>query len=101
MRYARLVRRAVVAALLLALSGAARAAPWNVMFEGGAEEDTNVQRVETGPGLDTHRIASGVMRIGGKLDKRGRLGGGSYSLLTSALARMIADGESLAGRGVT
>lgn len=95
MRYARCVRRAVAAVgFVLALSGEARPAPWNVTFEAGAEEDTNVQRVETGPGLDTHRVASGVMRVGGKLDKRGRLAGGSYSVLGSALARMVGDSEA-------
>lgn len=72
----------------------AHAAPWNVSFEGGAEEDSNVQRVETGPGLDTHRIASGVIRIGGKVDRRDRLAGGTYALVMSALARMVDSTEA-------
>lgn len=96
MRYAASVRRAqVVAAVVLLLrGGTAHGAPWNVTFEAGAEEDTNVQRVETGPGLDTERVASGVVRVGGKLDRRGRLVGGTYAILGSALARMV--GSSVA-----
>ena len=90
MRYAAVVRRAqVVAAVVLLGGGTVHAAPWNVTMEAGAEEDTNVQRVETGPGLDTERVASGVIRVGGKLDRRARLAGGSYYILGSALARMV------------
>lgn len=91
------MRRAGVLATvcgLVALRGPAVAAPWNASFEAGAEEDTNVQRVETGPGLSTHRIAAGVARIGGKLDRRDRLLGGTYSVLASALARAVASDEA-------
>lgn len=70
------------------------AAPWSVSFEGGAEEDSNVQRVETGPGLDTHQIASGVVRVGGKLDRRDRIAGGTYAVVLSALARMVDSDEA-------
>ena len=90
MRYAAAVRRAqVVAAVVLVGAGMAHAGPWNATFEAGAEQDTNVQRVETGPGLETERVASGVARVGGKLDRRGRLVGGSYAVVGSALARMV------------
>ncbi len=78
------------AGLVVAMcSAGVSASPWNLTFEAGAEEDTNVQRVETGPGLDTERIESGVVRIGGKLDHRGRNDAGSYALVASALARMV------------
>lgn len=80
--------------LVLAMHGLAGAAPWNVNIEGGAEEDTNVQRVETGPGLDTHRVASGVVRVGGKIDRHDRLLGGSYAVLASVLARMVGAEEA-------
>ncbi len=91
------MRRAGVTATCLVLGlghGLASAAPWNLNFEAGAEEDTNVQRVETGPGLDTHRVAAGVARIGAKVDRRDRLVGGTYSLLVSALARAVASDEA-------
>jgi hypothetical protein len=62
-----------------------------VTVEGGAEGDTNVQRVETGPGLGTAQIAAGVLRVGGKLDKRGRVLGGGFQTIGSMLARVVAD----------
>lgn len=83
--------RIVPAALVLATVPVARAAPVVVTLEGGAEGDTNVQRVETGPGLDTARIAAGVARVGGKLDKRGRAWDGVYQAVASMLARVVAD----------
>ncbi|MBA3459944.1 MAG: hypothetical protein H0T46_08280 [Deltaproteobacteria bacterium] len=82
------------AGLVLVTSSLAHAAPWSVTLEGGAEQDTNVQRVETGPGLDTERIASSVVRIGGKLDRRDRIAGGNYALVMSALARMVGDDQA-------
>lgn len=85
------MRHTVAALVLLAAGGQARAAPVVVTLEGGAEGDTNVQRVETGPGLDTARVAAGVLRVGGKLDKRGRLIGGAYQVAASMLARAVAD----------
>lgn len=72
-------------------AGTVRASPWNVSVEGGGEADSNVQRVETGPGLTTHRIGAAVVRIGGKLDHRGRLAGGTYAIAGSALARVVDD----------
>lgn len=95
MRYPAVMRRAPWAAgLVLATHGLAQASPWNVTFEGGAEEDTNVQRVETGPGLDTERIAAAVVRVGGKLDRRDRIAGGTYAVLASALARMVGSDQA-------
>lgn len=88
------MRRAGAACVLVLMHGLAHAAPWNVGFEVGAEEDTNVQRVETGPGLETHRVAAGVARLGGKLERRDRLLGGTYAVLASALARAVASDEA-------
>ena len=90
------MRRAGVTAtcFVLMMYGLANAAPWNVSFEAGAEQDTNVQRVETGPGLDTHQVAAGVARVGGKVDRHDRLAGGTYAVLVSALARAVASDEA-------
>jgi hypothetical protein len=85
------VWRIVPAVVVLAVGGVANAAPVVVTLEGGAEGDTNVQRVETGPGLDTARVAAGVVRVGGKLDKRDRLWGGGYQVIASVLARAVVD----------
>lgn len=80
--------RPLVVALVLA-GAPAYASPWGVTFEGGAEGDTNVQRVETGPGLDTSPIAAGVVRLGGRFDRRGTLAGGALSVLGGFLTRTV------------
>ena len=80
--------------LVVVMHGLAHAGPVSLSMEGGAEEDTNVQRVETGLGLDTHRVASSVIRIGGKLDTHDRIAGGAYSLAASALARAVSADEA-------
>jgi len=79
---------------LVLMHGLSSAAPWNVSFEAGAEEDSNVTRVETGPGLDTEQIAAGVARVGGKIDHRDHLLGGTYAVLASALARAVASNDA-------
>ncbi len=83
------MRRGVVLAVL-ALASPATATPWVVTAEGGAEVDSNVQRVETGPMLDTAPVSAGVMRLGGKLAHRDKLLGGTYGLALSSLARFVA-----------
>jgi hypothetical protein len=67
-----------------------------VQAEGGAEIDSNVQRVETGPGLMTDPIASSVGRLGAKLSHRGRVARGAYSLQMGSFARIVSspDGQS-------
>ncbi|HEU0032277.1 MAG TPA: hypothetical protein VFQ53_16715 [Kofleriaceae bacterium] len=62
--------------------------------EGGAEADTNVERVETGPGLMTDRIAAPVGRLGAKVDHRDSVLGGAYVLHASALARVVGNAEA-------
>jgi hypothetical protein len=92
MRYDAAVRRAVVVALLVASGGnPARATPWTVNGEAGAEVDTNVQRVETGPGLDTAPVTSPVMRLGVRADKRDEAFGGNYALHLADLTRIAGD----------
>jgi hypothetical protein len=82
------MRRVAVAAAVVGWSHVAGATPWTVTGEAGAEYDTNVQRVETGPGLDTPPISAPVIRIGARTDKRGELLGGNYALELSDLTRI-------------
>lgn len=76
------------------VAGVAHAGPWTVTLEGGAEADTNVQRVETGPGLMTERVGAGVVRLGGKVGRRDKALGGAYAMVVSALSRLV--GSSIA-----
>ncbi len=90
------MRRVAVTALVGVCSAplGARAAPTTVTVtaEGGGEADTNVERVETGPGLDTARRAAPVVRLGARLDVRGHAGKGAFAALGSALARVVGTG---------
>lgn len=63
-----------------------------LQVEGGAEVDSNVQRVETGPGLETERVESSVVRLGSKYDVRGRAAGGGYLVHGQMFARLVSDG---------
>jgi hypothetical protein len=83
------VRRAV--GLLVVLTARAHATPWSVGAEAGAEVDTNVERVETGPGLDTAPITSPVARFGVRVDKREDILGGAGALHLSDLTRIAGD----------
>jgi hypothetical protein len=65
--------------------------PTTVTAEAGAEADSNVQRVDTGPGLMTTRVGAAVGRLGAKVDHRGKAFGGAYVLALSSLARMVGD----------
>lgn len=102
------MRRAGVAGPLLAtgavLAGAAGAAAdpkMSVTAEGGAEVDSNVQRVETGTGLTGRRVAAPVARLGAKLARTGRLAGGGYAFAFGALSRGVLSGrESLSPENV-
>lgn len=94
------MRRALLC--LCAASGAAHAQPSDsstLTVEGGAEADTNVQRAETGGGLDTERVASTVMRFGLRVDRRGRVGKAALVASGSLLARVVsserADAENV------
>ena len=80
-------------ALGLLLASSAHASPWTVTAEGGGEVDTNVQRVETGPGLTTAPVSAPVLRLGAKLVHGGHLLGGGYSLALSDLTRLVANNE--------
>ena len=85
------MRRVATGLVLVASVGVASAGPWTVTLEGGGEADTNVQRVETGPGLDTMRLAAGVLRLGARIDRRAKALGGSYAAVVSALSRVVSD----------
>src|SRR6266702_824265 len=84
---------ALVVATLGAVAPVARAAPdtWTLTGEAGAELDTNVQRVETGPGRGTSAVTSAVARFGVRTDGRGAAGGGTYVLALSDLTRVVSD----------
>jgi hypothetical protein len=69
----------------------APASTTTVQAEGGAEVDSNVQRVETGPGLVGDPIQSSVGRLGAKLVHRGRAARGAYALHLGSFARIVSD----------
>lgn len=86
-------RAALTVVFVVAWTGAAGAQRATALqVEAGAEVDSNVQRVETGPGLDTDRIESSVVRLGGKYDVRGRVAGGGYLVHGQTFARLVSDG---------
>jgi len=82
-----------VALGLLLIAAHAHASPWSVTGEGGAELDTNVQRVETGPGLDTAPVSAPVLRLGVRAEAHDKLVGGGYALGLSDLTRLVANGD--------
>ncbi|MBA3453829.1 MAG: hypothetical protein H0T42_12110 [Deltaproteobacteria bacterium] len=88
------MRRVACGLVIVASTGFANAGPWTVTVEGGGEADTNVQRVETGPGLTTNRVAAGVVRLGAKVDHRAKAFGGSYAFVIGALSRLVTDPEA-------
>jgi hypothetical protein len=65
----------------------------SVTAEGGAEADTNVQRLETGPGLTTEPTAAPVARLGARLSRTDRALGGAYALGVGALSRTVLSGK--------
>jgi hypothetical protein len=87
------MRRVALGLCLLAAPAHALASPWTVTGEGGAEVDTNVQRVETGPGLMTAPVEAPVLRFGAKLVHTGKLGGGGYALSMSDLTRLVGNND--------
>src|SRR5882757_4087052 len=84
----------VVALGILGTTRSARAEPWTVMMESGAEADSNVERVETGGGLTTERIAAPVWRGAARIDHNDHVLGGAYALGVSGLARMVASSRT-------
>jgi hypothetical protein len=77
---------------LVALVAEAHAGPTTVTAEGGAEADTNIERIDSTPGNE--RIAGPVGRLGAKLDHRGRLAGGGYAMQVSGIARVVTTPEA-------
>jgi hypothetical protein len=82
-----------VALGLLLTCAHAYAGNWAVTGEGGAELDTNVQRVETGPGLDTAAVSSPVLRLGARAEDHDRVAGGGFALGLSDLTRIVANND--------
>ncbi len=85
------MRRVALLILVGTAVPSAEAAPWSVTGEAGAELDSNVQRVETGPGLDTDEVAAWVMRFGARVEKKGKAAGGAFALNLSDLTRIVAN----------
>jgi hypothetical protein len=92
------MRRAAlpVAAVGILATRIAGAEPWTVTMESGAEADSNVERVETGSGLMTARIAAPVGRAGARIGNKDRVLGGAYALDLSGFARMVVSSEAKA-----
>ncbi len=86
------MRRAVVL-FGMAVATRAHATPWSVTAEVGVEEDSNVQRAETGPGLTNAPVATPIMQFGVRTDKKGELADGAYSLHLGDLTRIVGDRE--------
>ncbi len=86
------MRRAVLLAVLAA--SPASASPWGLTAEVGAEVDTNVDRIETGPGLEGEAITAPVLRFGVRADGKDRLAGGAYALGLSDLTRIVDDSRA-------
>lgn len=86
------MRRAALPAIgilgLAGVAGVAAADPWTVRMESGAEADSNVTRTEAKP------TAAGAGRLGGRIDYRDALLGGTYAVEVSSLARMVASARS-------
>jgi hypothetical protein len=82
-----------VAAAVSRMASAQPAAS-TLTIEGGAEADSNVQRVETGEGLETMRVGGPVLRVGWRLDRRSRALGGGYVLGASMLGRLTTNDDA-------
>lgn len=94
--------RAALLAAAVGLAGTthAFAGPTTVSAEAGAEVDSNVERVETGPGLDTSTVSTLVLRLGARVDHKARAFGGGYALTLSDLTRLVSD-DTVATENVT
>jgi hypothetical protein len=84
----------VVAAIATTTRAAASPGAWTVTAEAGGEVDTNVERVETGPGLDTSPITSPVVQFGARVDGRSRVLGGDYVVSVSDLTRVFTEDDA-------
>jgi hypothetical protein len=94
------MRRAVLSALVaggaLVAPRCAMAESWAITLEGGAEADSNVERVETTPGGTTAPIAAPVVRAGGRVEHTRPLAGGTLAVSASSLARLVGDDRTRA-----
>lgn len=90
------MRRAAVLVVLGLLPMVERAAaePWRVTVEGGAEADSNVERVGSYADMSSQRIAAPVGRAGARIDVKDHALGGAYVLGVSGLARMVASARA-------
>jgi hypothetical protein len=94
-------RHAVAIAVAACAGGAGDAAAESktvVSAEAGAELDSNIERLETGTGLDNETMSAWVIRLGARVDHKGRAAGGAYALTLSDLTRVV---EGVATENVT
>jgi hypothetical protein len=93
------MRRVALGFGFVLASASANASPTTVTAEGGAEGDTNVERVESRTG-EPDRVGAVLVRLGAKVETRSKAAGGTYVIQLSGLARMVgnqkADAESSA-----
>jgi hypothetical protein len=80
------VKRLIVAATLCAATSA-HADDWTGGLEVGAEGDSNVRRVETGPGETEAPIPAGLARLGGHLAGHGTTSYGAWAIDGLGLVR--------------
>ncbi len=70
----------------------------HVSAEAGAELDSNIERLETGTSLDNETTSAWVIRLGARLDHKGRVAGGNYIVTLTDLTRLV---EGVATENVT
>ncbi|MGE0872711.1 MAG: hypothetical protein AB7P03_29415 [Kofleriaceae bacterium] len=90
-------RAACWLALLVLWTADARAEPWDISAEAGVEIDSNVERSLSN--TNDSRTTAAVSRVGGKLNKRDQVAGGTLTLGLSALTRLVHD-DDLSGENV-
>ncbi|MBX3161339.1 MAG: hypothetical protein KF773_35580 [Deltaproteobacteria bacterium] len=74
--------------------GLAAAAPATTLTaEAGAEADSNVERLERGPGIADAPVGAPVLRFGARVAHRTKLAGGTGVLALSGLSRIVGDGS--------
>lgn len=88
----------VAVAACLAPRAATADSTTHVSAEAGAEVDSNVERLETGTGLDNQTTAALIVRLGARVDHKGRIAGGGYALTLSDLTRLV---ETVATENIT
>jgi len=77
--------------LVCSVNRPAAAEPWRVQLEGGAEVDSNVERLETGPELENRARTAPLVRTGTRVSRSTRRGAGGHGLHVVATTRTSLD----------